>query len=258
MSTFTFPEIINSNKIFLNYGFQLARPKYRAKTVEFSTKAVILERDGQLCLIVRACNLRNSLLIDVNVSGKLLKTRRSLDGEWLALEERNVEFVNSNVLFLTQPVDYVHIINEESPLYELSQDVLSSGEPLELIVIMAGKFLLIRLRFAFFALQRSRFYRHHNSHKNFIIWVIFYRMIFDLHPHLSLELSFFVVNSSVNVRSIKIHCKYLTDSTRVARPDIDCRIKRFMTANNITVTILSRYRRRYGNGLPSENIVRLL
>lgn len=47
--------------------------------------------------------------------------------------------MNSNVLFLTQPVDYVHIINEESPLYELSQDVLSSGEPLELIVIMAGK-----------------------------------------------------------------------------------------------------------------------
>ncbi|CAG5113547.1 Oidioi.mRNA.OKI2018_I69.chr2.g7643.t1.cds [Oikopleura dioica] len=117
---------------------KLARPKYRAKTVEFSTKAVILERDGQLCLIVRACNLRNSLLIDVNVSGKLLKTRRSLDGEWLALEERNVEFANSNVLFLTQPVDYVHIINEESPLYELSQEVLSSGEPLELIVIMAG------------------------------------------------------------------------------------------------------------------------
>ena len=50
-----------------------------------------------------------------------------------------MEFANSNVLFLTQPVDYVHIINEESPLYELSQEVLSSGEPLELIVIMAGK-----------------------------------------------------------------------------------------------------------------------
>ena len=102
-----------------------------------------------------------------------MKTRRSLDGEWLALEERNVEFVNSNVLFLTQPVDYVHIINEESPLYELSQDVLSSGEPLELIVIMAGKIFQIKLRFAFFASRRSRFNRHHNFCYHFIYWIIF-------------------------------------------------------------------------------------
>ena len=73
-------------------------------------------------------------------SGKLLKTRRSLDGEWLALEERNVEFKNSRVLFLTQPVDYVHVIDKDSPLYELSKGVLQGDEPLELIVIMAGTF----------------------------------------------------------------------------------------------------------------------
>lgn len=117
---------------------KLARPKYRAKTVEFSKTAVICERDGELCLIVRAVNLRSSLLIDVSVTGKLLKTRRSLDGEWLALEERTVEFKNSRVLFLTQPVDYIHVIDNDSPLYELSKDVLQGGEPLELIVIMAG------------------------------------------------------------------------------------------------------------------------
>jgi len=117
---------------------KLARPKNRAKTVQFSKHAVICERDGELCLIVRAVNLRASLLIDVSVTGKLLKTRRSLDGEWLALEERNVEFKNSRVLFLTQPVDYVHVIDKDSPLYELSKSVLRGDEPLELIVIMAG------------------------------------------------------------------------------------------------------------------------
>lgn len=74
--------------------------------------------------------------------GKLLKTRRSLDGEWLALEERTVEFKNSRVLFLTQPVDYIHVIDNDSPLYELSKDVLQGGEPLELIVIMAGKLVV--------------------------------------------------------------------------------------------------------------------
>ena len=164
----------------------MARQKNRAKTVQFSKNAIICERDGELCLIVRAVNLRNSLLIDVSVTGKLLfrnglfcnfikcfrillnifleffmnitislyilnyfyfffnlgkllKTRRSLDGEWLALEERNVEFKNSRVLFLTQPVDYVHVIDKGSPLYELSKSVLEGDEPLELIVIMAGK-----------------------------------------------------------------------------------------------------------------------
>lgn len=66
-----------------------------------------------------------------------------MDGEWLALEERNVEFKNSRVLFLTQPVDYVHVIDKDSPLYELSKSVLQGDEPLELIVIMAGKWQLI-------------------------------------------------------------------------------------------------------------------
>ena len=54
---------------FYNENFQLARPKNRAKTVQFSKQAVICERDGELCLIVRAVNLRSSLLIDVSVTG---------------------------------------------------------------------------------------------------------------------------------------------------------------------------------------------
>ena len=85
--------------------------------------------------------MRDSLMLDVNVSGKFLKTRRTPDGEWLALEERNVEFKNSKALFLTQPVDYVHTIDERSPLYELSESVLDNDEePLELVVIMSGAF----------------------------------------------------------------------------------------------------------------------
>ncbi|CAG5111587.1 Oidioi.mRNA.OKI2018_I69.chr2.g5878.t1.cds [Oikopleura dioica] len=118
---------------------KLARPKYRAKSIEFSKSAVINERDGKLVLIVRVANLRDSLMLDVTVSGKLLKTRRTPDGEWLALEERNVEFDNSKALFLTQPVDYIHTIDERSPLYELSQSILDRDEePLELVVIMSG------------------------------------------------------------------------------------------------------------------------
>lgn len=120
---------------------KLARPKYRAKSIEFSKNAVINERDGRLVLIVRIVNMRDSLMLDVNVSGKFLKTRRTPDGEWLALEERNVEFKNSKALFLTQPVDYVHTIDERSPLYELSESVLDNDEePLELVVIMSGAF----------------------------------------------------------------------------------------------------------------------
>ena len=63
------------------------------------------------------------------------------------MEERNVEFKNSRVLFLTQPVDYVHVIDKDSPLYELSKSVLRGDEPLELIVIMAGEFIKVSLCF---------------------------------------------------------------------------------------------------------------
>ena len=61
--------LLNSTVHSINKRLKLARPKNRAKTVQFSKQAVICERDGELCLIVRAVNLRNSLLIDVSVTG---------------------------------------------------------------------------------------------------------------------------------------------------------------------------------------------
>ena len=63
-------------KILIIFFSKLARPKNRAKTVQFSKQAVICERDGELCLIVRAVNLRASLLIDVSVTGEFIWTSR--------------------------------------------------------------------------------------------------------------------------------------------------------------------------------------
>ena len=42
---------------------KLSRPRNRSKTVIFSTHAVIMKRDGKLCLVIRIGDLRDDNLI---------------------------------------------------------------------------------------------------------------------------------------------------------------------------------------------------
>lgn len=66
-------------------------------------------------------------LVGVEVTGKLLKTRLSVEGEWIDLQELNVDFGEGNFYGGPMPIDLAHTIDQSSPFYELSEKDLEEG-----------------------------------------------------------------------------------------------------------------------------------
>lgn len=119
---------------------KISRPKKRAKTITFSTNAVISKRGGKLCLLIRVANLRKSLLIGGHIYGKLLKTTITPEGETIILDQVNIAFTvdagNEN-LFFVSPMTIYHVIDKSSPFYEMSAETLLQHD-FELVVFLDG------------------------------------------------------------------------------------------------------------------------
>uniref|UniRef100_A0A3Q4MXJ1 Potassium inwardly rectifying channel subfamily J member 10 n=1 Tax=Neolamprologus brichardi TaxID=32507 RepID=A0A3Q4MXJ1_NEOBR len=110
-------------EIFITGTFlakQVARPKKRGETVKFSQHAVVSAHEGRPCLMIRVANMRKSLLIGCQqVTGKLLQTSLTKEGETVRLDQRNVPFqvdTSSDSPFLILPLTFYHVIDDNSPL----------------------------------------------------------------------------------------------------------------------------------------------
>ncbi|XP_070622133.1 ATP-sensitive inward rectifier potassium channel 10 [Erythrolamprus reginae] len=128
-------------EIFITGTFlaKIARPKKRAETIKFSRNAVVAQHDGRTCLMIRVANMRKSLLIGCQVTGKLLQTYLTQEGESVRLNQVNVDFqvdTSSDSPFLILPLTFYHVVNERSPFRDLT---LHTGEgDFELVVILSG------------------------------------------------------------------------------------------------------------------------
>uniref|UniRef100_A0A3Q4M6H8 Potassium inwardly rectifying channel subfamily J member 10a n=1 Tax=Neolamprologus brichardi TaxID=32507 RepID=A0A3Q4M6H8_NEOBR len=108
-------------EIFITGTFlaKVARPKKRGETVKFSQHAVVSNHEGRPCLMIRVANMRKSLLLGCQVTGKLLQTSLTKEGETVRLDQRNVPFqvdTSSESPFLIIPLTFYHIIDDNSPL----------------------------------------------------------------------------------------------------------------------------------------------
>ncbi|XP_048867650.1 ATP-sensitive inward rectifier potassium channel 10-like [Brienomyrus brachyistius] len=108
-------------EIFITGTFlaKVARPKKRGETVKFSQHAVVSNHEGRPCLMIRVANMRKSLLLGCQVTGKLLQTSLTKEGETVRLDQRNVPFqvdTSSDSPFLILPLTFYHVIDESSPL----------------------------------------------------------------------------------------------------------------------------------------------
>ncbi|KAJ3594856.1 hypothetical protein NHX12_004161, partial [Muraenolepis orangiensis] len=95
-------------EIFITGTFlaKVARPKKRGETVKFSQHAVVSAHEGRPCLMVR-------------VTGKLLQSSLTKEGETVRLDQRNVSFqvdTSSDSPFLILPLTFYHTIDDSSPL----------------------------------------------------------------------------------------------------------------------------------------------
>uniref|UniRef100_A0A8B9HKW0 Potassium inwardly rectifying channel subfamily J member 10 n=1 Tax=Astyanax mexicanus TaxID=7994 RepID=A0A8B9HKW0_ASTMX len=113
--------ITTAMEIFITGTFlaKVARPKKRGETVRFCQHAVVANHDGRPCLMIRVANMRKSLLLGCQVTGKLLQPCVSKEGETVRLDQRNVTFsvdTASESPFLILPLTFYHTIDDESPL----------------------------------------------------------------------------------------------------------------------------------------------
>ncbi|XP_070606527.1 ATP-sensitive inward rectifier potassium channel 15 isoform X2 [Erythrolamprus reginae] len=127
-------------EIFITGTFlaKIARPKKRAETIKFSHCAVITKHNGQLCLVIRVANMRKSLLIQCQLTGKLLQTYETKEGERILLNQASVKFhvdSSSESPFLILPLTFYHILDESSPLNDLTPQNLKEKD-FELIILL--------------------------------------------------------------------------------------------------------------------------
>uniref|UniRef100_UPI00358E1616 ATP-sensitive inward rectifier potassium channel 10-like isoform X1 n=2 Tax=Myxine glutinosa TaxID=7769 RepID=UPI00358E1616 len=129
-------------EIFVTGTFlaKIARPKKRAETIRFSRYAIVGCFNGRLCLMVRVANMRKSMLLGCQVSGKLLQTYVTHEGETIRLNQTNVNFhVDTSIdcPFLILPLTFCHEIDHGSPLHDLTAENLQES-CFELVVFLTG------------------------------------------------------------------------------------------------------------------------
>ncbi|XP_043087701.1 ATP-sensitive inward rectifier potassium channel 15 [Puntigrus tetrazona] len=129
-------------EIFVTGAFlaKLARPKKRAGSIRFSRSAVVCECAGVRRLMVRVANMRNSLLIQCQLSGKLLSTHVTQEGEKSLVHQTAVDFQldsSGECPFLLLPLTFYHVLDERSPLRSLTAENLPRQE-LELLLTLNG------------------------------------------------------------------------------------------------------------------------
>lgn len=123
---------------------KLSRPKNRANTVVFSKRAIITLRDSKLCLMFRVADLKRRRLYDCNVRAVLIHSKVTKEGEiipfhmsdlQLTIDMKQTEYTMR--IFPIFPINMIHPIDEESPLYDMSALDISRSH-VELIVILEG------------------------------------------------------------------------------------------------------------------------
>ncbi|XP_068187822.1 G protein-activated inward rectifier potassium channel 4-like [Antennarius striatus] len=119
---------------------KISRPQQRAQTLIFSKHCVICERDEKLCMLFRIGDLRVSHMVDAKVRAKLIKSRQTKEGEFIPLEQSEINLgydTGGDRLLLVEPQIITHVINENSPFWEVGSERLKR-ETFEIIVILEG------------------------------------------------------------------------------------------------------------------------
>ncbi|XP_075945850.1 ATP-sensitive inward rectifier potassium channel 11-like [Anarhichas minor] len=129
------------NAIMLGCIFmKTAQANRRAETLIFSKHAVISVRNNKLCFMIRIGDLRKSMIISATVRLQVVRRSTTNEGEVVPLDQIDIHIdnpVGTNGVFLVSPLIICHVIDKDSPLYELSAFDLQH-EDIEVIVVLEG------------------------------------------------------------------------------------------------------------------------
>jgi hypothetical protein len=126
---------------------KLSRPRERARTVMFSKYAAITKRDNKMCLMFRVGDIRKSQIVEAHVRAQIFRTLTSEEGLTLPFYQqdlrrcydwRNCDYDdNRDQVFLMLPMTIYHIIDEKSPLYDITPEKLHT-QKFEIVVVLDG------------------------------------------------------------------------------------------------------------------------
>ncbi|XP_056604608.1 ATP-sensitive inward rectifier potassium channel 8 [Triplophysa dalaica] len=127
------------NAVMLGCIFmKTAQSHRRAETLIFSRQAVIAVRNNHLCFMIRVGDLRKSMIINAVVRLQVVRKTTTPEGEVIPIHQIDVQTESAgNSIFLLAPLNICHVINKDSPLYDLSAMELQCSD-LEVIVILEG------------------------------------------------------------------------------------------------------------------------
>jgi len=120
---------------------KLSRPRNRSKTIIFSHNAIITMRNKKLCLVIRIGDLReDNFILDTQISLKLLKRRISFEGEVtheMQALKISPDKSDESCIFFVWPLEIVHVIDEDSPFYDVTATELPKHK-FELVAVLEG------------------------------------------------------------------------------------------------------------------------
>jgi len=124
---------------------KIARPGRRAVTVMWSKNAVVTLRDGVMCLVWQMTDIQVSQLVETHFRAQLRMNKVTKEGELINnyMQELKVttqlptHFPGEDRAVVILPVQIMHPIDENSPLYSLDQAGLNSSQ-MEIVVVMEG------------------------------------------------------------------------------------------------------------------------
>ncbi|XP_050086499.1 inward rectifier potassium channel 4-like [Anopheles aquasalis] len=117
---------------------KMVRPPQKISEIKFSKRAVVCMRDGQLCLVFRICDRKWQHAIETKVTAVLLQPYRTKEGETIEKQETYLKLENEGRLVLLWPVTVCHVIDRNSPLYDVSAKDLMAQKSLEIVVTITG------------------------------------------------------------------------------------------------------------------------
>lgn len=88
----------------------------------------------------RIGDLRDSHMVDAKIRAKLIKSRQTKEGEFIPLEQSELNpgyDTGEDRLFLVEPQIICHVINDHSPFWEMTAESLKR-EQFEIIIILEG------------------------------------------------------------------------------------------------------------------------
>ncbi|XP_037042544.1 ATP-sensitive inward rectifier potassium channel 1-like [Bradysia coprophila] len=127
---------INGAMASLVYA-KMTKPSKHIGVMNFSRKAVICQRNSKLCLIFRICDIDHAHVVGTKITAFWFEERFSPEGEKLKNLQHTLKLQNDGSVFLIFPTTICHVIDETSPLYNLTQKQLHEKK-FELLVAMTG------------------------------------------------------------------------------------------------------------------------